>query len=139
MQIKINGNTYEVSSILGKQVYFQSANRQALEIQFKKDTVNFGELEKLTSDENNIGKITIIDGEKQYVHDNYSLRTELSIKPIVTESETSDTPEKTEDMICLTLAQLTYLELKVKQQEEKQAQSDQAIAELSALVAGGAE
>ena len=114
MQIKINGNTYEVSSILGKQVYFQGVNRQALEIKFKKDVIPFDELEKLTSDEKNIDKITIIDGEKQYIHDNYSLRTELSIKPIITAPETSDTPEKTEDMICLTLAQKTYLENKIR-------------------------
>ncbi len=129
MQIKLNDNApIDVIGVNGKSSYFQGANRDAFEIQFAKNTMTFSQLDNLTV--NGAKKIILIDGDKQFVHDNYCLRAGLALKPFVIIAATSTTPEVTEDRLCVTLAQMTYLEV-------QQAQSDDAIAELSVLVAGG--
>ena len=138
MQLKFsNGTTLDVLAVNGKSVYIQGANRDALEIQLAKGSVPVDALDALTSAGTNTTKITLIDGDQQYVHDNYSIRTELAIKPVVVTPATSTAAEVTEDRLCITLAQLTYLEVQQAAQAAKQSQTDEAIAELSVLIAGG--
>lgn len=116
MQIKFNdGTTLDVLAVNGNPVYFQGANRDSLEIQIAKDKTTFDALDALTGDSAKTGKLTIIDGDSQYEHDNYSLRAELALKPIVTAAATDTTPEQTEDRLCVTMAQKTYQELQVEE------------------------
>jgi hypothetical protein len=116
MQLKFsNGTTLDVLAVKGNPTYFQGAQRDALEIQIGKSKTTFDALDKLTGDPDKTGKLTILDGDKQYQHDNYSLRTELALKPVVTAEATSTTPEQTEDRFCVTLAQKTYAELQVEE------------------------
>lgn len=122
MQVKFqDGTVLDVLAVNGKSVYIQGAQRDALEIQVAKGSVALDALDELTANSTNTSKITIIDGDNQYVHDNYDIRAELAVKPVVTAQATSTTPEVTEDRLCITLAQLTYLEV---QQAEQQAQID---------------
>ena len=138
MQIKFNdGTTFETLAVNGKSVYTQGAQRDALEIQMAKSTMTVDALDVLTADNGKTSKITLIDGDQQYIHDNYSIRAELSIKPVVTTPATSTTSEVTEDRLVATLAQLTYLEVQQANQAATQAEQAEAIAELSILVAGG--
>lgn len=117
MQLKFNdGTTIDVLVVNGKSVYVQGANRDALEIQMAKGTTTVDALDVLTADSNKTGKITLIDGDQQYIHDNYSVRAELAIKPVVTTPATSTTLEITEDRLCITLAQLTYAEIQIATQ-----------------------
>ena len=122
MQLKFNdGATLDALVVNGKSVYAQGAQRDALEIQMAKEAITFDTLDKLTADSTKTGKITLIDGDQQYIHDNYSIRAELAIKPVVITPATSTTPEVTEERFCVTLAQLTYVEV---QQLAMQAQID---------------
>jgi len=112
MQLKLNdGTTLDVLVVNGKSVYVQGAQRDALEIQIAKGTMKVDALDALTADSAKTGKLTLIDGDQQYIHDNYSIRAELAIKPIVTTPATSTAPEVAEDRLCVTLAQLTYAEV----------------------------
>ncbi len=112
MQLKLNdGATLDALVVNGKSVYVQGAQRDALEIQMAKSTMTVDALDALTADRTKTGKLTLIDGDQQYIHDNYSIRAELAIKPVVTTPATSTTPEVTEDRLCVTLAQLTYAEV----------------------------
>ena len=139
MQIKFNdGTVLDVLVVNGKSIYAQGAQRDSLEIQIAKDTITFDALDTLTSNSANTSKLTLIDGDHQYEHDNYSIRAELALKPVVVTPATGTDPAVTEDRLCVTLAQLTYSELQAAQLAAAQTTQADAIAELSILVAGGA-
>lgn len=124
MQIKFSdtaGTTLDVLAVNGKSVYSQGANRDSLEIQLAKTITTFDALDALTAAAANTEHLTLIDGASQYVHDNYSLRVELALKPVVVTPATGSDPAVTEDRLVVMLAQLTYLEI---QQAAQQAQID---------------
>jgi hypothetical protein len=114
MQIEFNdGTALDVLSVSGKSTYHQGAQRDALEIQIAKSTTTFDALDTLTGSSSNTGKLTVIDGDKQYEYDNYSIRTEFALKPVTITEATPTTAAVTEDRLCVTLAQLTYAELQI--------------------------
>ena len=143
MQIKFNdGTVLDALAVNGKSVYIQGGQRDALEIQLARDAMPFDALDALTADSANTSKLTLIDGENQYVHDNYSIRAELALKPVVVTPATGSDPEVTEDRLCVTLAQLTYGEIQAEQlaaAQETQAQAIDALGQqVVALTLGGA-
>jgi hypothetical protein len=118
MQLKFSdaaGTTLDVLAVNGNPIVFQGATRDSLEIQIAKDKITFDALDKLTITQTNTAHLTLIDGDKQYVHDNYSLRASLALKPVVTTPATSTAPAVTEDRLCLTLTQKAYQEQQVEQ------------------------
>jgi predicted negative regulator of RcsB-dependent stress response len=118
MQLKFSGpsgTTLDVLAVNGQSINFQGANRDSLEIQIAKSAITFDALDKLTATQTNMAHLTLIDGDKQYVHDNYSLRASLALKPVVTTPATSTAPAVTEDRLCVTLAQKAYQEQQVEQ------------------------
>ena len=132
MQIKFSdaaGTTLDVLAVNGKSVYFQGANRDSLEIQIAKTTTTFDALDTLTAAAANTAHLTLIDGASQYVHDNYGLRVELALKPVVVTPAAGSDPAVTEDRLCVTLAQLTYSEMQLAaQQEQIEALGQQVVA-----------
>ena len=139
MQIKFqDGTVLDTLCVNGKSVYVEGAQRDSLEIQIAKTATTFDALDALTGNAANTSKLTLIDGDHQYEHDNYSIRAELALKPVVVTLATGTDPAVTEDRLCVTLAQLTYAELQAAQLAAAQATQADAIAELSILVAGGA-
>ena len=119
MQIKFNnGVTVDVLSVNGSSRYFQGANRDSLEIQIAREAIDFEGLEELTADSSNTDRLVFIDGDTEYVHDGYSLRAELSVRPIRTGEETTDTPASYEERICVVLAQKTYAEKELESLRE---------------------
>lgn len=127
MQVKFaDGTTVEVIVVNGVSVFAQGAQRDALEIQVSTDTTvngvpSFDTLNAQTSDPTKTGKLTLIDGENQYIHNNYCIQTEIGIKSVVITPATSTDPEVTEKRVFVTLAQLTYDQV---QQAAQQAQID---------------
>lgn len=116
MQIKFSDGTVpDALAVNGQPINFQGAQRDSLEIQIDKSAITFDALDALTGDAAKTDKLIILDGDKQYEHDNYSLRVSLALKPVVTVEATSDAPEQTEDQLCVTLAQKTYAELQVEE------------------------
>lgn len=114
MQIKFNdGTSLDALAVKGKPTYFQGAQRDSLEIQIDKSKTTFDALDALTGDAGKTAKLTILDGDKQYEHDNYSIRTELALKPVEVTPATTDSPAVTENRFCVTLAQKTYAELQI--------------------------
>lgn len=139
MQVKFqDGTTLDALAVNGKSVYTQGATRDSLEIQLAKTAIAFDALDALTANSANTSRLILIDGENQYEHDNYSIRAELALKPVVVTPATGSDPEITEDRLCVTLAQLTYSELQAAQLAAAQEAQAEAIVELSILVAGGA-
>lgn len=132
-----DGTELSAAAANATQVYAQGANRAAIEIQIAKDETTFEELDRLTTDTANTGKLTLVEGDVQYVRDNYSIRAELAVKPVVTAQATSTEPEKTEERFVVVLAQLTYSEVQLAAQAAMISKQSNAIAELSILVAGG--
>ncbi len=57
-----------------------------------------------------VAYLTLIDGDKQFAHDNYVLRKELALKSVPTADGKS-----TENRLCIALAQKTYQEMQVEQ------------------------
>jgi hypothetical protein len=116
--INFNGGTeLPILSANATQIYVQGANRSGIEIQIAKNAIPIDALDKLSADSAKTGKLTIVDGDVTYVRDNYTIRAELALKPVVTAMATSTTPEQTEDRLCLTLAQLTYSEVQLVAQQ----------------------
>ena len=116
-----NGAELPIIAAIAVNAYAQGAQRKAIEIQIVKNAITFDELDTLTGNSANTSKLTLIDGDKQYVHDNYSIRAELAVKAVEITPATDTAPAVTEDRLCVTLAQLTYIEV---QQAAQQAQID---------------
>lgn len=116
-----NGTELPIITAIAVNTYAQGVQRKALEIQIAKDAIAFGTLDTLTANSANTTKLTLIDGDKQYLHDNYSIRAELAVKAVEVTPATDTAPAVTEDRLCVTLAQLTYIEV---QQAAQQVQID---------------
>ena len=119
MQIKFSDSkntTLEAIAVNGVGTYFQGAQRDSLEIQLDPKSITFDALNTLTGTAANVAHLTLIDGDKQYAHDNYVLRKELALKSVPTMDGKS-----TEDRLCVTLCQLSALE---QVQQKQQAQID---------------
>ena len=115
MQIKMNNETtLEAMAVNGASRYFQGANRDSLEIQLEKGKYTLESLDALTGNPENTKKVTILDGENEYIHDNYTLRAELSVHPVQTTSETAEGPAMYEERVCIVLAQKSYAELELE-------------------------
>ncbi|OCN01817.1 hypothetical protein A7X67_03335 [Clostridium sp. W14A] len=120
MQLKLNdGTTLDALAVNEKSVYAQGAQRKAIEIQADKS--QFDALNTATADSGKTAEITIMDESGAYVHSNYCIRTEMALKPIMVTPATDTATEVDEERACVTLAQLTYLEV---QQAAQQVQID---------------
>lgn len=134
-----DGTTLDVAKIDGQSIYHQSAQRDSLEIQIAKGIISFDALDALTADSTKTDRLTIVtqDGDKQTqgVCNHYVIRTSLALKPVEITPATADTPAVTEDRLCVTLAQLTYIEV---QQAAQAATIDALGQQIVALTLGGA-
>lgn len=137
MQLKFSDSTVlDVLAVNGKSTYFQGAQRDSLEIQIAKSAITFDALDALTSAANT-AHLTLIDGDKQYVHDNYSLRVSLALRPVEITPATADSPAVTEDRLVVTLAQLTYTELQLAGQAQAVDALGQQIVQMQLDIAKG--
>lgn len=119
MQIKFNnGVIVDVLSVNGSTRFYQGTNRDSLEIQLEKGKYTLESLDALTANPENTKKLIILDGNGGYVHDNYTLRAELSVHSVQTAAETAESPATYEERVCIVLAQKTYAELELESLRE---------------------
>ncbi|QOX63659.1 hypothetical protein FRZ06_10000 [Anoxybacterium hadale] len=119
MKVILN-NGAELDAILvnGQTRYFQGANRDSLEFQFSKDAVAFDHLDTLFIEPENTKRITLQQGEKTYLHENYTLRVSMGLAPVVITPATGTEPEVIEERYSVVMAQKTYAELLLEAMQE---------------------
>lgn len=113
-----NGTTLPVAAVWSRPGNYSGAYRDALELQFDPATIGFDALRQLVDNPNNTAQIRLSDVEDTstvYLHENYSIRASIALKPIEITPATGTAPAVTEDRLCVTLAQLTYQELRLQQ------------------------
>ncbi|MDU6348323.1 MAG: hypothetical protein E6593_16460 [Clostridium sp.] len=129
-----DGTAVEVANIIGRDAYFQGAQRDSLEMQIAKGIISFDALDALTADSAKTDRLTIVtqDGDTgtQGVCNHYVIRTALTLKPVEIIAATADTPAVTEDRLCVTLVQLTYTEVQQAEQGDRIAATEDAITAL---------
>lgn len=97
-----DGMELPVFSAIAGSAFIQGTNRETIQLQIDKTAISFENLDVLTADLTKTGKITLIDGDQQFVHDNYCIRAELAIKLISNDSK-----------FCVTLAKKTDAEIQI--------------------------
>lgn len=133
MKILIAGTEINIINVNGTNMFVQGAGRDTLEFQFSTTETDFQTLQNAFTSEN-CKQIKIVDGENIYLHDDYTIRTELSLKPVVIEPETPTTAAVLENRYVLKMCQMTYAE---KMQEEtlmKIKMHEDALVELASII-----
>lgn len=113
--IKLNNGT-ELQGIVanGSTRHFQGASRDSIEFQLPKTLpITFEELDGLFSNPLNTSKITLVNGEGAYIHDNYSLKVSIGLIPVVIQSATDTQEEVVEERYSVVMAQKTYKEIQM--------------------------
>ena len=112
MTIKL-ANGIELNPIMatGGTRFVQGANRDALTFVFPVET-SLDELDGIFTAEN-CAVITIVEGENEYVHENYAIRAELKREPVEVAAATSTTEAVFENRVMVTMAQRTYAETRM--------------------------
>ncbi|WP_018750723.1 hypothetical protein [Paenibacillus sanguinis] len=116
MNVKFNnGVELPCITVNGKQGYYQNANREIYEFHFDPNNTDFAQLESLFGNEENTKQIRIIDGDSDFLHENFTIRMSLSFLPIEVLPETTSSPAKYENRFVVSMAQKTYMENLVSQ------------------------
>lgn len=105
-----NKNQLNVITVNGSSRFFQGQNRDSLEIQVAKTETTFDELDNLFANNENTSKIKLMNENQEFIYNDYTLRVEMSLKPIVISQSTSTEQEVTEERYSIVLAQKTYIE-----------------------------
>lgn len=112
MKVILNNGTELTAEVVnGSSRHFQGASRDSLEFQFANASVTFEQLDTLFSQEANTNRITLVNGETSYLHENYSLRVSVGFAPVVIAIATDTTPEVVENRFTVVMAQKTYKEI----------------------------
>lgn len=107
----------------GSKQQYQGFNRDTLEFVFKFENISLDELnnifnnQELTSTMYLITDTQLSNGEpsvQSFRYDDYILKVSITMRPEVIQSESSDNPEITEDRVYVSMAQLTYIEKRLK-------------------------
>ena len=109
MIIKLaNGTELNPISAMGGARFVQGANRDALTFVFAAET-SLDELDGIFTAEN-CATITIVEGENEYIHNNYAIRVELKREPVEVTPVTDTAEAVIENRVFVTMAQRTYTE-----------------------------
>ncbi len=110
-----NGTELDIIVANGSSRYFQGENRDSLEFQLSKSIPQtFEELDELFSNPSNTSKITLSEGETSYIHDNYTLKVQMALMPVVIMPATDTEPEVVEERYSIIMAQKTYKEIQLE-------------------------
>lgn len=140
MKILLN-NKIELHPIMvtGESRYIQNANRDVLTFVFD-ENVSLDDLDSIFIEQNceNITIFEEIDGEEMvYIHNGYTIRTELRKAFEVAQPATSSNEEIKVKRVFVSMAQRTYAESKLALLSEENTNTQLAIAELAEIVVGG--
>jgi len=110
-----NGTELDAIVVNGSSRYFQGASRDSLEFQLSKSILQtFEELDELFSNPSNTSKITLTAEGESYIHDNYTLKVQMALMPVVVTPATDTEPEVIEERYSIIMAQKTYKEIQLE-------------------------
>lgn len=117
MIIKLaNGTELSPISAIGEKRTVQGAYRDTISFIFPVET-SLDELDALFTAKN-CEKITISDGEGEYIHNAYTIRVELKREPVEVEPATESAGAVYENRAIITMGQRTYIESQIAEQAE---------------------
>lgn len=109
MIIKLaNGTELSPITVTGEKQSVQGAFRDVLSFIFPAE-VSLDELDAIFTAEN-CKSITLVNGEAEHLHTNYSLRVELKREPVEVSPATDTTGAVYENRVIVAMGQLTYAE-----------------------------
>lgn len=115
MIIKLaNGTELNPISAIGEKRNVQGAFRDTISFIFPAET-SLNELDELFTAKN-CEKITILEGEEEYIHSAYTVRVELKREPVEISPETVKEPAVYENRTIVTMGQRTYTESQIAEQ-----------------------
>jgi hypothetical protein len=103
-----NGTELFPISATGAKRTVQGANRDVLSFIFPADT-SMDELDSLFT-ATNCEAIKIVNGDKEYVHNAYTIRTELKREPVEVKPATATEAAMYENRVIVSMGQRTYME-----------------------------
>lgn len=106
--ILVNGTELLPISVTGAKRTVQGANRDVLSFIFRADT-SMDELDSVFT-ASNCETITIVNGENQYIHNAYTIRTELKREPVEVKPATATEAAMYENRVIVSMCQRTYME-----------------------------
>lgn len=113
-----NGTELDAIVVNGASRHFQGASRDTLEFQFAKTTATFDQLDTLFGEPENTKRMMLQQGDKSYLHENYTLRVSMGLAPVTITPATDTEPEVTEERYSIVMAQKTYAELQQESLQE---------------------
>lgn len=107
-----NGKEYEVVSVFGKNKIINDKEREYIEILINLENSSIDEINNDFSNEENTNIITLIDKikEETYIHKDYIILDEISIKDYVISKETNNKEQEIKKMISVGLGRTTFSE-----------------------------
>lgn len=109
MIIKLaNGIELTALGVMGEKQNIQGFRRDVLSFVFPAD-VSLDEMDSIFTEEN-CKSITLVNGETEHIHNNYTIRVELKREPMLVTPVTETTPEVYESRVTVAMAQTTYQE-----------------------------
>lgn len=130
-----NGAVLSPIVVMGGKKHVNGATRDALSFVFPVET-SLDELDGIFT-EDNCKKITIAEGDAEYIHEGYAIRVELKREPVVVTPATDTTDEVLENRVTVTMAQRTYAETQLAKMAAENTDTQLAVAELAEIIMGG--
>lgn len=106
--ILVNGAELFPISVTGGRRTVQGANRDVLSFVFPAET-SMDELDGIFTAAN-CETVTIVDGESEYVHNAYTVRTDLKREPVEVTPATATEAAVYENRVIVSMGQRTYME-----------------------------
>ena len=115
MIIKLaNGTELTALGVMGEKLNVQGARRDVLSFIFPAET-SLDEMDAIFTAEN-CKSITLVDGETEHIHTNYTIRVELKREPVEVAPATDTTDAVYENRVTVSMGQMTYTEAQLAEQ-----------------------
>lgn len=119
MKVILKDKEFEVIQVVGESAYIENFNRDVLAFHFEKGKYSFDELDEAFSNVENTSKIKLVEEEKEYIHDDYSIKVSVGTENVLIQNGNSNTQDTFKERIVVKLAKLNYAEKQLKSQQEQ--------------------
>lgn len=133
MIIKLaNGIELDALGVMGEKQNIQGFRRDVLSFMLPA-SVSLDEMDSIFTEEN-CKSITLINGETEHIHNNYTIRVELKREPVLVTPATETSSEVYETRVTVSMAQMTYAELQLANISKQNAMLEECIVEMAQVV-----
>ena len=133
MIIKLaNGIELNALGVTGEKQNIQGFRRDVLSFMLPA-SVSLDEMDSIFTEEN-CKSITLINGETEHIHNNYTIRVELKREPVLVTPATETSSEVYETRVTVSMAQMTYAELQLANISKQNAVLEECIVEMAQVV-----